>query len=123
MAGRIAGGKVLASVNETHNLYFRFTGAADVAADGFTINEGGEYISAVARLAEGTITVTFRDTWNAVLGVNGSSNTADSQLVLTSDSINDTTPTLVLRHEVAGSDTDADGAILRGVIHLRNSAQ
>jgi hypothetical protein len=60
-------GPVRAS-DELVMISLRATGAADVQANGYTLNDGAQYVASVARTAEGIARITLRDTYHRFLG-------------------------------------------------------
>ncbi len=51
-------------------VWLKFTGAATVSTGGFTINAGDEAVASVAYVSTGVITVTMKDTYKNLIGIN-----------------------------------------------------
>lgn len=99
------------------DVFLKITGAADVNANGYTINYGSDLVSTVAKNGEGVIDITTKFGWSELVGcqvtcsdaafvIEYTSDTASSSLVkLTSESLADGT-----------TNADPDSAVI--FVHL-----
>jgi len=104
-------------------LYAKVTGAADVQADGYTVNSGSGYISTVTRTAEGEFKCNLADSYAAFLGGNVLIGKDDSVARFTAEDVDSATAPYV-QFEVfsAGSAADPDSAVMYIELILRNSS-
>lgn len=108
-----------ASEREVCLILLEFVGAADVAANGYSITHGNG-VASVARAAEGVITVTLRDQYGNLMGVDydiskdGTTITTDAEDV-------DGAKTITLTCRTGGADTDPDSTTIRLRIWLKNA--
>lgn len=71
-----------------------FTGAADVDANGYTINIGNDVVSSVAKSGEGVIVITTKFPWNELTGVSAFTNDKTKELEYSADNATAATVTL-----------------------------
>jgi hypothetical protein len=101
-------------------LLVKFTGAADVAASGYTINYGNG-VATIARTAEGVITITLRDQYAIFLGLDYDISLDDYTITVDSEDV-DGAKTIVLTCRTGAADTDPDSAVIGLRIWVKNAA-
>lgn len=119
------GGRIWSNKGEPAILYFKVTAAADVAASGYTVNEGGDFVSAVTRTAEGDMKIALRQGFPAFLGLELLSTTrADSRMYLDNatniGSATDPHVDVTFR-EGTPADTDPDSAVMHFALHVKRT--
>lgn len=96
-------------------IHFKFTAAADVAANGYTVNKGAGFISSVTRSAEGVIVITLKDKYPSLLGATLHCSKDDTYLVLDSEAVL-ASGTVTWTARTGGADVDPDSAVFYGSI-------
>lgn len=102
-------------------IFGKITAAADVAANGYTVTEGGEFITSVTRTAEGVARILLSDTYNQLLSVQAILSLDDYTVHYTAEDVDGSTPYIDLTFRTGAADTDPDSAIIFLAIHLKNS--
>jgi len=121
MASRQLSDRVRAGVNELVFVELKVTGAADVNANGYTVDRGGGYVATVARGGEGVMNVTLRDPWPALLMCAVTISKADTVPSLSAESVA-ASKTFSVTFTTAGSAADPDSAVIRLLLAFSNSA-
>lgn len=122
MANRTFHNRQYTTQADVVTVYLKITGAADVAADGYTINSGTAHVASVARSDEGQITVTMTDTYNGFLGIqNLGCSIADTDLQFVSETVA-STKTIIFKTITGASAADPDAGVLYLGLVLRNSS-
>jgi len=117
-------GRIFSNEYEPWLICAKITAAAAIHTDGYTVTDGGEEVASVARGGEGSIVITLRHKWVALLGVdvacsiNDYTFTLASNLVSTSKTI---TMTSRLQSAGASASTDPDSAVLDLRIWLKGN--
>lgn len=94
-------------------VFAKVTGAANVGADGYTINIGTNLLASVARSAEGTMVVTTKFPWSQLVGCQIMPDRLDlARPRYSSDSASAGTVTIQWEQEAnKTTDTDPDGTV------------
>lgn len=98
------------------DIYLKITGAADVEANGFTVNYGTDLVSSVVRQAEGVIDITFKFPINNLLvaGIIHSLKTHDVNIT----SITEGATPVIRLTSVVNSDHSTATDLNAGVLYL-----
>lgn len=110
------GGRVFCSEHEPVMIPFKITAAADVAANGYAVSDGGEFVSEVTRTAEGKAKIALRQAFPGFLGLDLTTTRTATTMVLENDTSSDASdPHLDVEFQtVAASpaDVDPDSAVM-----------
>jgi hypothetical protein len=115
------GGRIYANEAFPVVLFAKITAAADVDANGYTVSNGGEVVTSVAKTAEGKARVTLSDSYFELLGVCGMVSRTDCDMLYDSEDVNGATPYVDVIFQDAGTDTDPDSATIFLIIFLKNT--
>ena len=99
--------------------------AAAAAASVCAVTLSNGYVASVARTAEGIFPITFDDRWKRCMGIFSVEGLAgDLRVLMTAQSLNDSTPTVDLTFETGstGADIDPDGEVLYVTFIMKNSS-
>ncbi len=113
------GGRIFSNRPEPCSVDFKVTAAADVAADGYTVNDsGGGLVIACTRTAEGDMKIALADTLAGFRGLRMISTRANS--ALTMDNITDIAtasgPHIDVTFIATATDTDPDAAVMHFIL-------
>ena len=104
-------------------VFCRFTGAADVQANGYTLNDGSAFVTSITRQAEGEFRVLLSNNYSALLGAYCIANVADTIFHIESEDVDSaTTPYVDIIAVTAGSATDPDSDTVYVTLFLKNSS-
>lgn len=126
MANRNFFPSALDSQPEIVTMRVKFTAAADTEANGFTVNWGSKYVSAVTRTAEGKIKCAFVDRAKALVGMAITTTEPDITVTLENDSLDTTDPHVdIICKSVAASPAaiDPDAGVFIIAFDVANSGQ
>ncbi len=109
------GGRIFANHPEPWEVSFKVTAAADVAANGYTVNDsGGGLISACTRTAEGDMKIALAEPLAGFRGLSMIASRADSKLTM--DNITSigtaSDPHIDVTFTEGGADTDPDSSVM-----------
>lgn len=103
--------------------FVKVTAAADVNANGYTVNEGSNVVSGVTKTAEGKAKLALTDPSVKFLGIWLTTTLTGSFMILENDSsTSGSDPHLDVIFEIAdGTDTDPDAAVMYFLIAFKNN--
>lgn len=119
------GGRILSNEHQPAILYVKFTGAADVEANGYTVNDGTEVVSAVTRTAEGKLKIAFRKAYPALLAIDIIHSGLAKTVTIENNTL--TTPSdphIDLEVQSVGTtpaDVDPDSVVFYAAVHVKNN--
>lgn len=109
---------------QTETVHVRFTGDADVDANGFTVNAASTGTASItaAKTAEGLIDVTLNQGYPTLLCVHATISEGVDDIKVHSDPGNSsvTTGVIALQTTVGGVDTDADNCEISLTVVVQN---
>jgi hypothetical protein len=122
MAGRnFPNNQYKSNAPEETTIHLRCTAAADVAAEGYAINDGDGFVTSVTRSAEGVMRITLTDRYAKFINAHVLGNRDDSVPQFNAEAVNSATPTVDIVWREGAADKDPDSAEIRVTLVLQNS--